>query len=71
MKKEKAGDKSVIEAKTPAKGEEVKSAAKTPAKGEEAKSAANTPAKTPKKTIKGGIQVEELKVGVGSTRNVL
>jgi hypothetical protein len=48
------------EAKTPDKAEEGKgSATKTPAKGE---GNVNTPVKTPKRTIKGGIQVEELKV---------
>jgi len=51
--------------KTPAKGEEAK---KTPAKATPAKPAkVETPAaKTPKRTLKGGIQLEDLKVGTGA-----
>jgi len=52
-----------VETKTPQKPEKVDT--KTPSKGEEAKKAA-TPAKTPaKRTLKGGIQLEDLKVGNG------
>merc|ERR1719237_163291 len=47
------------EAKTP------KAEAKTP-KEKAAKDAAATPGKTPKRTLKGGVQVEELKEGSGS-----
>jgi len=57
---EKSPQKPAAEAKTPQKpaGD-----TKTPKKGEEAK---KTPAKTPsKRTLKGGIQLEELKVGNG------
>merc|ERR1712212_928092 len=53
------------EAKTPkaeSKGEN--KSAKTP-KDKAAKDAAATPGKTPKRTLKGGVQVEELKEGSG------
>merc|ERR1711935_278917 len=63
-KKEKKakGEDSPVKPVTETKTEEV---VKTPSKGEEAKKAA-TPAKTPaKRTLKGGIQLEDLKVGNG------
>lgn len=52
-----------VETKTPQKPEKVDT--KTPKKGEEAQKT-QTPAKTPaKRTLKGGIQLEDLKVGNG------
>merc|ERR1711983_102704 len=59
----------VGDAKTPAKDQKAKTEQKTPAKAEQktpAKDAKKTPGgKTPKRTLKGGIQVEDLKEGNG------
>ena len=57
------------DAKTPAKDQpKVKPDQKTPAKAEQktpGKDAKKTPGKTPKRTLKGGVQVEDLKEGNG------